>query len=258
MITLNNNNSQMHNDIMETSSKDRPPMLVAGRYAQWQSQVTVLAQPATENTPAIPAYKVPKTFKNITPENHAHFDVEAEEIHMILSGIGDDIYSIVVHCTSQEMRFVTVVKQTKDLDKESYHKLFDILKQYQNEVNEIRAEKRTKTMIQNKLRDDKDMQKNLALIAKYIDNIYKPTNNNLRTSSNTRNKNVDTSTRHKNDNQSGQFRNQRTVTVAGVGNFWIGVHQTGFTHGSTAHPAPQVPAPTADTRHETLLLASKY
>ncbi|GKC16235.1 hypothetical protein Tco_1013017, partial [Tanacetum coccineum] len=38
-------------------------------------------------------------------------------------------------------RFVTVVKQTVDLDKESYHKLFDILKQYQNEVNEIRAEK---------------------------------------------------------------------------------------------------------------------
>nr|GEW32498.1 hypothetical protein [Tanacetum cinerariifolium] len=28
-----------------------------------------------------------------------------------------------------------------DLDKESYHKLFDILKQYQNEVNEIRVEK---------------------------------------------------------------------------------------------------------------------
>ncbi|GJT92696.1 putative reverse transcriptase domain-containing protein [Tanacetum coccineum] len=38
-------------------------------------------------------------------------------------------------------RFVIVFKQTLDLDKESYHKLFDILKQYQNEVNEIRAEK---------------------------------------------------------------------------------------------------------------------
>nr|GEX18762.1 Gag-Pol polyprotein [Tanacetum cinerariifolium] len=38
-------------------------------------------------------------------------------------------------------RFVTVVKQTVDLDKESYNKLFDILKQYQNEVNEICAEK---------------------------------------------------------------------------------------------------------------------
>nr|GEZ04263.1 hypothetical protein [Tanacetum cinerariifolium] len=38
---------------------------------------------------------------------------------------------------------------------------------------------------------DKDMQKNLALIAKYFKKIYKPTNNNLRTSSNSRNKNVD-------------------------------------------------------------------
>ncbi|GKG39159.1 hypothetical protein Tco_0463304, partial [Tanacetum coccineum] len=63
---------------------------------------------------------------------------------------------------------------------------------------------------------DKDMQKNLALIAKYFKNIYKPTNNNLRTSSNSRNKNVDTSPRYKNENQTGKFRNQRTVTVAGA------------------------------------------
>nr|GEW06529.1 hypothetical protein [Tanacetum cinerariifolium] len=63
---------------------------------------------------------------------------------------------------------------------------------------------------------DKDMQKNLALIAKYFKKIYKPTNNNLRTSSNSRNKNVDTTLRYKNDNQSGQFGNQRTVNVAGA------------------------------------------
>ncbi|GJR63971.1 hypothetical protein Tco_0010036 [Tanacetum coccineum] len=60
---------------------------------------------------------------------------------------------------------------------------------------------------------DKDMHKNLALIAKYFKKIYKPTNNNLRTSSNIRNKNVDTSPRYKNDNQTGQFGNQRTMTV---------------------------------------------
>ncbi|GJY15891.1 integrase, catalytic region, zinc finger, CCHC-type containing protein [Tanacetum coccineum] len=60
------------------------------------------------------------------------------------------------------------------------------------------------------------MQKNLALIAKYFKKIYKPTNNNLRTSSNSRNKNVDTSPRYQNDNQTGQFGNQRTLTVARV------------------------------------------
>ncbi|GKF00424.1 hypothetical protein Tco_0023774, partial [Tanacetum coccineum] len=54
------------------------------------------------------------------------------------------------------------------------------------------------------------------VITKYFKKIYKPTNNNLRTSSNSRNKNVDTSLRYKNDNQTGQFRNQRTVIVAGA------------------------------------------
>ncbi|GKC09620.1 hypothetical protein Tco_1001230 [Tanacetum coccineum] len=28
----------MHNNIMATGSKDRPPMLAPGRYAQWQSR----------------------------------------------------------------------------------------------------------------------------------------------------------------------------------------------------------------------------
>nr|GEY22552.1 hypothetical protein [Tanacetum cinerariifolium] len=63
---------------------------------------------------------------------------------------------------------------------------------------------------------DKDMQKNLALIAKYFKKIYKPTNNNLKTSSNSKNKNVDMTPRYKNDDHSGQFRNQRTVNVPGA------------------------------------------
>ncbi|GKA49552.1 gag-pol polyprotein [Tanacetum coccineum] len=46
--------------------------------------------------------------------------------------------------------------------------------------------------------------------------LYKPTNNNLRTSSNSRNKTEDTTPRYNNDNQSGQFGNQRTMTVAGA------------------------------------------
>nr|GFC49918.1 hypothetical protein [Tanacetum cinerariifolium] len=42
---------------------------------------------------------------------------------------------------------------------------------------------------------DKDIQKNLALIKKYFKRIYKPTNNNLKTSSNSKNKNLDTTLR---------------------------------------------------------------
>ncbi|GJR07969.1 retrovirus-related pol polyprotein from transposon TNT 1-94 [Tanacetum coccineum] len=156
-------------------------------------------------------------------------------------------------------RFVTIVKQQHKLDEVSYHKFFDILKQCQKEVNEIRAERITKNANPLALvataqphqdpyyqtpkhkgkeiakpitppsksaseedsdpeqaQKDKEMQKNLALIAKYFKKLYKPTNNNLRTSSNTKNKNVDTTSRYKNDNQTGQFRNQRTMTIVGA------------------------------------------
>nr|GEX54258.1 hypothetical protein [Tanacetum cinerariifolium] len=60
------------------------------------------------------------------------------------------------------------------------------------------------------------MKKNLALIAKYFKKIYKPTNNNLITLSNSRNQNVDMTPRYKNDNQSRHFGNQRTMNVAGA------------------------------------------
>ncbi|GJX65809.1 hypothetical protein Tco_0300152 [Tanacetum coccineum] len=95
--------------------------------------------------------------------------------------------------------------------------LLDVLKQYQKKVNEICAERIAKNanplaLIAKPItppselaseedsdleqaQRDKDMQKNLALIAKYFKKIYKPTNNNLRTSSNSKNKNVDTSSR---------------------------------------------------------------
>nr|GEY86374.1 hypothetical protein [Tanacetum cinerariifolium] len=41
-------------------------------------------------------------------------------------------------------RFVTLVKQSQELKTVSYHKLYDILKQHQHEMNEIRAEKITR------------------------------------------------------------------------------------------------------------------
>ncbi|GKD61272.1 hypothetical protein Tco_1298781 [Tanacetum coccineum] len=48
------------------------------------------------------------------------------------------------------------------------------------------------------------MQNSITLIAKYFTKIYKPTNNNLRNSSNSRNKNVDSKPRTVNDRQTGQ------------------------------------------------------
>ncbi|GKA01944.1 retrovirus-related pol polyprotein from transposon TNT 1-94 [Tanacetum coccineum] len=371
----------MHNNIMAAGSKDRPPMLGPGRYSQWRSRflryidtkpngeglrksilsgpyipstVLVQAVAATEGNPAIQQHTTIETVLNMTPENKEHFLSEKEAIFLLLTGIGDDIYSTVDACkTTNEMwiaierlqqgeslnvqdvktnlfwefgkftsrdgesmesyysrfyklmneltrnnlqvttmqvnvqflqqlqpewsRFVTVVKQSKEIDTISYHTLFDILKQYQNEVNDIRAERiaksanplallaaaqpysdnyyqapkpqrsnatssstRPSASTRHKGKEiakpvtpqsesvseedsdpeqaqrDKDMQKNLALLAKYFKKLYKPTNNNLRTSSNFRNKTEDTTPRYNNDNQSGQFRNPRTMIVAGA------------------------------------------
>ncbi|GJV24928.1 hypothetical protein Tco_1377623 [Tanacetum coccineum] len=351
----------MHNNIMAAGSKDRPPMLGPGRYSQWRSRflryidtkpngeglrksilsgpyvpstVLVQAVAATEGNPAIQQHTTIETVLNMTPENKEHFLSEKEAIFLLLTGIGDDIYSTVDACkTANEMwiaierlqqgeslnvqdvktnlfwefgkftsrdgetmesyysrfyklmneltrnnlqvttmqvnvqflqqlqpewsRFVTVVKQSKEIDTISYHTLFDILKQYQNEVNDIRAERiaksanplallaaaqpysdnyyqapkpqrsnatssstRPSASTRHKGKEiakpvtpqsesvseedsdpeqaqrDKDMQKNLALLAK--------------------NKTEDTTPRYNNDNQSGQFGNQRTMTVAGT------------------------------------------
>nr|GFA08657.1 hypothetical protein [Tanacetum cinerariifolium] len=100
-------------------------------------------------------------------------------------------------------RFVTVVKQAVDLDKELYHKLFDILKHYQNKVNEIHAKKIAKNA--NPLA--------AFAAAQQYPNTYYPA---PKTFSNTKNKNVDTSPRYKNNNQTGQFGNQRTMTIVGA------------------------------------------
>nr|GEU89612.1 ribonuclease H [Tanacetum cinerariifolium] len=45
------------------------------------------------------------------------------------------------HLQPEWLRFVTIAKQQHKLDEVSYHKLFDILNQYQNKVNELRAER---------------------------------------------------------------------------------------------------------------------
>nr|GEV99464.1 hypothetical protein [Tanacetum cinerariifolium] len=125
----------------------------------------VHAVEATDDSPAVPEHTTVETPTNMSPENKAHFLAEKEAIYLILTGIGDDIYSTVDACqTAREM--------------------WEAIERLQQEDNDPEQAQR-----------DKDMQKNLALIAKYFKKIYKPTNNNLRTSSNSKNKSVDMTSR---------------------------------------------------------------
>nr|GEW17338.1 integrase, catalytic region, zinc finger, CCHC-type, peptidase aspartic, catalytic [Tanacetum cinerariifolium] len=238
----------MHNNIMAAGSRDRPPLLAPGRYPQWRSRflryvdtrpngealkkcilsgpykpttVLVHAVEETDNSPAVPEHTTVETPSNMSPENKAHFLAEKEAIHLILTRIRDDIYSTVdAYQTAQEI-WEAIERST-----------FNFFNNYSRngQVNELRAEKLARNANPLALvatdqasqepfyqsSRDKDMQNNFALIAKYFKKIYKPTNNNLRTSSNSKNKNVDTPLWYKNGDHSGQFGTQRTVNVAGT------------------------------------------
>nr|GEU70776.1 hypothetical protein [Tanacetum cinerariifolium] len=95
--------SQMHNNIMAAGSKD--PLrkcILSGPYKP--TTVLVQAVDATDDSPAIPEHTTVETPMNMSPKNKAHFVVEKETIHLILTGIGDEIYSTVDACqTAQEM-----------------------------------------------------------------------------------------------------------------------------------------------------------
>ncbi|GKE29623.1 hypothetical protein Tco_1445007 [Tanacetum coccineum] len=73
-------------------------------------------------------YTEKETYANTNPENQKLIDVEAEAVHMILNRIGNDIYSIVDVCPNAQEMWIAI-------------DIFDILKQHQNEVNEIRTER---------------------------------------------------------------------------------------------------------------------
>nr|GEW14134.1 reverse transcriptase domain-containing protein [Tanacetum cinerariifolium] len=66
--------------------------------------VLVHAVEATDNSPAVVEHTTVETPANMYPENKAHFLAEKEAIHLILTRIGDDIYSTVDACqTAQKM-----------------------------------------------------------------------------------------------------------------------------------------------------------
>nr|GEU96866.1 hypothetical protein [Tanacetum cinerariifolium] len=256
---------------MAAGSMDRPSMLAARRYPQWRLRFLryidtrpngealrkcILSSPykptivlvqvveATDDSSAIPEHTKVETPMNMSPENKAYFEAEKEAIHLILTGIGDEIYSTVdASQTAQEMLARNAnplaLVATAQSDQDPYYQTSRSHNSYAPSSKPL-IPTRSHTTTRHKGKEiaklitppsetafeeesdpeqaqrDKDMQKNLALIAKYFKKIYKPTNNNLRTSSNSKNKNVDTTLRYKNDDHSGQFWNQRMVNVAGA------------------------------------------
>ncbi|GJR36186.1 hypothetical protein Tco_1211870 [Tanacetum coccineum] len=118
-VNTSSTDSQMHNNIMAAGSKDRPPMLGPGRYSQWRSRFLryidtknngeglkkcILNGPYVPTSVLIQQHTAIETVLNMTPENKEHFQSEKEAIFLLLTGIGDEIYSTVDACnTANEM-----------------------------------------------------------------------------------------------------------------------------------------------------------
>nr|GEZ81399.1 retrovirus-related Pol polyprotein from transposon TNT 1-94 [Tanacetum cinerariifolium] len=173
----------LHNAIMEAGGKDRPPMLTPGNYVQWKSRIKryidtkanhelihyCLKNPlykftwADKEVPISKGSSVTTTktymenYKNVSQDIRDQLNAEAEVVQIILTGIDNDIYSTIDACPNAcEMwkaieRFYKMMNElvrnqcdSQELKTVSYHKLYDILKQHQNEVSEIRAERITR------------------------------------------------------------------------------------------------------------------
>nr|GEZ20164.1 hypothetical protein [Tanacetum cinerariifolium] len=222
MTTLNvtsSTDSQMHNNIMVAGSRDRPPMLATGRYPQWHSRflryintrpngealrkcilsgpykpTTVLVQAVetTDDSPAIPKHTT--EFGKFTSHDGETMESYYTRFYKVMNEMMKN--NLIVTTMQVNVQFLQQLQPEW-----SRHKGKEIAKPITPPSKTSSEEDSDPEQAQK----DKDMQKNLALIAKYFKKIYKPTNNNLGTSSNSKNKNVDTTPRFKNDNQSGKF-----------------------------------------------------
>nr|GEZ76866.1 hypothetical protein [Tanacetum cinerariifolium] len=256
--------NSLHNAIMEAGSKDRPPMLALGNYIQWKSRIKHKFIIDAEGNPTTATHQVFETYQNVAQVIRNQLNAKVEAVQIILTCPNAfKMWKAIERLKQGEsinpewQRFVTLVKQSQELKHVSYHKLYDILKQHQHEVNEIRADKivrvanplalvaqqqqvsyhqihpthfnqnsstrthqsttrkREKAVVNSPqpiydqepsmvdddedTSKDKEIDKLMALISLSFKKIYKPTNNNLRTSSNTSRANQDNSPRiHRN------------------------------------------------------------
>ncbi|GJT51724.1 hypothetical protein Tco_0977881 [Tanacetum coccineum] len=152
----------------------------------------------------------------MSEENKLYFKDEKEAIFLLLTGIGDEIYSTVDACNTSNETWTAIerLQQGESLNIQDVKticsgNLGSLLLVIENPWNLITPGKEIAKPVTpqsesvseedsdpEQAQRDKDMQKNLALLAK--------------------NKTEDTTPRYNNDNQSGQFGNQRTMTVAGA------------------------------------------
>nr|GEZ55726.1 hypothetical protein [Tanacetum cinerariifolium] len=204
----------LHNAIMEAGGKDRPLMCM-------------------------------ENYKNVSQDirDQLNAEAEAEAVQIILTRIDNDIYSTVDACPNacEMWKAIKRLKQSEssnvqDLETNLYWEFGKFtsrdggsLESYYLRSQQAASRNRGKAIVKspppiydqepymvaedNEMLKDKEIDKLMALISLSFKRIYKPTNNNLRTSSNTSRANQDNSPRI--DRGTG-YENQRIGNVAGV------------------------------------------
>ncbi|GKE06949.1 hypothetical protein Tco_1398967 [Tanacetum coccineum] len=91
-----NTTSALHNAIMEAGGKNHPSIICNEPYEyQW---ITTPATPGTDDALPTGESRVKETYATILEEIRKRIDAEVKVVHIILTGIDNDIYSIVDAC----------------------------------------------------------------------------------------------------------------------------------------------------------------
>nr|GEZ76409.1 hypothetical protein [Tanacetum cinerariifolium] len=198
--------------------------------------------PVSERSPITTTERIRETYKNVSQDIRDQLNVEAEAVQIILTGIDNDIYSTIDACpnTCEMWKAIERLKQgesinVQDLETNLYWEFGkftsqdgESLESYYSRSQQAATRNKGKAIVNSpqpiydqepsmvaeheEMSKDKEIDKLMALISLSLKKIYKPINNNLRTSSNTIHANQDNSPRI---NRSAGYENQRNGNVAG-------------------------------------------
>ncbi|GJX72017.1 hypothetical protein Tco_0309188 [Tanacetum coccineum] len=139
--------SSLAENVLAVGAENRPPILEKGN---WQFEYKVVTFPANEATRRQAETRM-QTFKDLTPEEKSERNVKEliEEIELTKQERESKLANEFDIFTSEKgemiqscyMRFVTEVKQAKNLHEVSFDQLYAYLKQNEPDANEFRAMK---------------------------------------------------------------------------------------------------------------------
>nr|GEX46742.1 hypothetical protein [Tanacetum cinerariifolium] len=206
---------------------------------KWTDKAVLVTEGSSKTT----TERYIENYKNVSQDIRDQLNAEAESIQIILTWIDNDIYSIVDACPNacEMWKAIERLKQgesinVQDLETNLYwefgkftSKDGELLESYYSRSQQDATRNRGKAIVNSpsliydqeptmvagddEMSKDKEIDKLMALISLSFRKIYKPTNNNLQTSSNTSRANQDNSSRI---NKGTGYDNQRIGNVVGA------------------------------------------